>query len=89
MGVKTLTSAFNERITQLDEINSEIVDYIIKRGKARAGELAELIGITVPSIRARLFQLMANGIVCQEKTRDHQVWFFVKEEGRAASDRRA
>jgi transcription initiation factor IIE alpha subunit len=75
-----LTSAFSEGITQLDEINSEMVHYMIKRGKVKAGELSELIGITVPSIRARLFQLMANGIVSQEKTRDHQVWFFVKEE---------
>jgi transcription initiation factor IIE alpha subunit len=75
-----LTRALSERITQLDEINIEMIDYMIKHRKARAGELAELIGITVPSIRARLFQLMASGIVCQEKTRDHHVWFFLKNE---------
>ena len=72
-------------MTQLDEINIEMIDYMARRGKARAGELAELIGITVPSIRTRLCQLMALGIVYQEKTRDHQVWFFVNEEWRAAS----
>jgi len=50
-----------------------------KNGRTRAGELAEVIGITVPSIRYRLFHLMALGLVSQEKTRDHHVWFFFKE----------
>lgn len=49
-----------------------------KCGKVKAKELADLVGISVPSIRVRLFQLMAMGLVGQEKTRDHHVWFFVK-----------
>jgi predicted HTH transcriptional regulator len=64
---------------QTDKINSEMIRYMAKNGRTRAGELAELIGITVPSIRYRLFQLMACGILYCEKTRDHEVWFFVKE----------
>jgi transcription initiation factor IIE alpha subunit len=79
-GVKILTCAFSERITELDEINSEMVDYMSRHGKVKAGELAALVGITVPSIRVRLFHLMALGIISQEKTRDHHVWFFLKEE---------
>jgi len=65
---------------QIDEIDSEMIDYMAKNGKAKAGELAALIGISVPSIRYRLFQLMAYGLVSQEKTRDHHVWFFVNNE---------
>jgi hypothetical protein len=68
----------------LDQIDSEMVDYMAKRGKVKAGELAELVGITIPSIRLRLFQLMAKGFVSQKKTRDHQVWFFVTEKEAAS-----
>jgi predicted ArsR family transcriptional regulator len=64
----------------IDEINSEIIGYMKKSGKVKARELAEFVGIGVPSIRVRLFQLMAMGLVEQEKTRDHQVWFFLKNE---------
>jgi DNA-binding Lrp family transcriptional regulator len=64
---------------QTDKINSEMIEYMAKNGRTRAGELAELIGITVPSIRYRLFHLMALGLVRQEKTRDRHVWFFFKE----------
>jgi predicted ArsR family transcriptional regulator len=65
---------------KVDEINSELLEHMANRGKASAGELATVVGITVPSVRVRLFQLMAMGLVRQEKTRDHHVWFFVKEE---------
>ena len=68
------------RKPDLDEINSELIDYITKHRKVKAGELATLVGLTIPSIRYRLFQLMAKGIIGQEKTRNHQVWFFIKEE---------
>ena len=83
----TLTGTLSERITQLDEIDSEMIDYVVKRGKARAGELAELTGMTVPSIRTRLFQLMASGLVCREKTRDHQVLFSIKGSAKGARGR--
>lgn len=65
---------------QTDKIDSEMIEYMAKNGRTRAGELAELIGITVPSIRNRLFHLMALGLVSQEKTRDPHVWFFLKNE---------
>jgi len=64
---------------RVDAINSELLEHMANRGKASAGELAAVVGITVPSIRVRLFQLMAMGLVRQEKTRDYEVWFFVKE----------
>lgn len=65
---------------QLDEINNEIIDFMAAHEKTNAEELSKLIGITVPSIRYRIFQLMAKGIVRQEKTRDHHVWFFLKNQ---------
>jgi predicted HTH transcriptional regulator len=68
---------------ELDEVDRQMVDYMAKRGKARAGELSEVVGITVPSIRYRIFQLMAKGIVCQEKSRKHQVWWFLQENEKA------
>ena len=64
---------------QNDKIDSEMIDYMAKHGKVKAGELADLIGIGVSSIRVRLFQLMAQGLVNKEKAIDHQVWFFVTE----------
>jgi predicted ArsR family transcriptional regulator len=69
---------------QTDEIDSEMIDYMARHGKVKAAELAELVGISVPSIRVRLFQLMAHGLVSQERTRDHHVWFFVTEKGAAS-----
>ena len=63
----------------MDEIDTEMINYMRKHGKAKAGELADLVGISVPSIRVRLFQLMALGVVSKEKTRDHNVWFYLKE----------
>ena len=69
---------------QVDKIDSEMIDYMTTHRKAKAGELADLVGITVPSIRYRLFQLMLKGLVGQEKTRDRQVWFFVTEKEAAS-----
>lgn len=66
---------------RVDEINSELLEHMANHGKVTAGELAALVGITVPSIRLRLFQLMARGLVGQEKTRDRHVWFFLTEGG--------
>jgi len=60
-------------------IQWELIYHIDKRGKVKAAELAELVGLTIPSIRYRLFQLMAKGIVGQKKTRNHRVWFFAKK----------
>jgi predicted ArsR family transcriptional regulator len=59
-------------------IQWELIYHIDKRGKVKAAELAELVGITIPSVRVRLLQLMAMGIVAREKTRDRQVWFYLK-----------
>jgi hypothetical protein len=42
---------------QIDKIDSEMINYMAKNGKVNAGELAELVGITVPSTRPRLFVL--------------------------------
>jgi len=70
---------------EINGIDSEIIDYMARCGKVTAGELAALVGITVPSVRVRLFQLMAQGLVSQEKTRNHKVWFFLNEESRAVS----
>ncbi len=64
----------------MDEIDTELINYMRKHGKVKAGELSDLAGISVPSIRVRLFQLMALGVVSKEKTRDHNVWFYVKEQ---------
>jgi len=69
---------------QIDEIDSEMIEYMVRRGKAKSAELAELVGITVPSIRVRLFQLMAQGLVSQRKTRNHHVWFFINENKKGA-----
>jgi predicted ArsR family transcriptional regulator len=80
MRAKNLSFMQKASKMSIDEINSEILGYMKKSGKVKAKELAEFVGIGVPSIRVRLFQLMAMGLVKQEKTRDHQVWFFVKEE---------
>jgi predicted ArsR family transcriptional regulator len=65
---------------QMDEIDAEIINYIAAHGKANAQELAQLVGITIPSIRYRIFQLIVKGLVSQEKTRDHHVWFFLKNQ---------
>ena len=59
-------------------IQWELIHYMGKRGKVKAAELAKLVGITIPSVRVRLLQLMAMGIVAREKTRDRQVWFYLK-----------
>lgn len=64
---------------QTSDINSEIIGYLGTHGKANAGELASFVGITVPSIRYRIFQLMAKGIVGQERARDHRVWWFLQK----------
>jgi predicted transcriptional regulator len=65
---------------QTDEINAEMIDYMTTHGKVSAKELAELVGITVSSVRYRLFQLIGCGIVGQEKTRNYRVWFFLEDE---------
>lgn len=72
---------------QTNEINAEMIDYMTTHGKVSAKELSELVGITVSSIRYRLFQLMGCGIVIQEKTRNHRVWFFVAEKEKEAASR--
>jgi predicted ArsR family transcriptional regulator len=69
---------------QIDIIDSEMIDYLAKHEKANAGELAELIGIGVSSIRVRILKLMAQGLVDMEKMRDHRVFFFVTEKGAAS-----
>lgn len=69
------------------QIDSEIIDYIATHGKARAGELSEVIGITVPSIRYRIFRLMSLGIVGQEKSRNHQTWWFLLENEKSGFER--
>lgn len=56
-----------------------MTQYMGKRQKVRARELAELVGISIPSVRVHLLKLMAMGFVEQEKTRNHQVWFFLKD----------
>ncbi|MGA7077015.1 MAG: winged helix-turn-helix domain-containing protein [Halobacteriota archaeon] len=68
----------------MDDINREMVDYMERHGKTKAGELSELVGISISSIRYRLFQLMAHGVVDQERTRDRQVWFYVTEKEAAS-----
>jgi predicted HTH transcriptional regulator len=72
---------------QTNEINAEMIDYMTTNGKVSAKELSELVGITVSSIRYRLFQLMGRGIVSQEKTRNYRVWFFVVEKEKEAASR--
>jgi predicted transcriptional regulator len=61
----------------MDETNRKLLAYLGACHHAGAKELAELVGLTIPSIRYRLFQLMAIGLVGQEQTTDHRVWFFV------------
>ena len=68
---------------QTDEINAEMIDYMAAHEKVSAKELSELVGITVSSIRYRLFQLIGCGIVGYEKTRNYRVWFFLEEEAKA------
>jgi predicted ArsR family transcriptional regulator len=63
----------------MDETDRKLLAYLGTRRHAGAKELAELVGLTIPSIRYRLFQLMAIGLVGQEKTTDHRVWFFVQK----------
>jgi len=63
---------------QIDEIHLEMLDHMGKHERVKAGDLAKLIGMSIPSIRVRLLELMALGMVGREKTRDHQVWFFLK-----------
>jgi len=63
---------------QTDEINAEMIDYMTTHEKVSAKELSELVGITISSVRYRLFQLMGCGIVGQEKMRNYRVWFFLK-----------
>jgi predicted ArsR family transcriptional regulator len=67
----------------MDETNRQLLTYLGTHSPASAGELAALVGLTIPSIRYRLFQLMAKGIVGQEKTRN-RVWFFVTEKEAAS-----
>jgi predicted ArsR family transcriptional regulator len=61
----------------MDEKDAKLVAYLSARHRAGAKELATLVGLTIPSIRYRLFHLMATGFVGQEKTPDHRVWFFI------------
>lgn len=75
-------------IERFDEIDTEMVDYMATREKVKARELSELVGISVPSIRVRLFRLMAIGVVGQERTRDHHTWFFLYEKGAKRDDSR-
>ena len=56
----------------MDETNKKLVAYLGAHSHASAGELAVLVELTIPSIRYRLFQLMAKGIVGQEKSRNHR-----------------
>ncbi|MGZ4929322.1 MAG: winged helix-turn-helix domain-containing protein [Halobacteriota archaeon] len=63
----------------MDETNKKLLAYLDANRYASAGELAELVGLTIPSVRYRIFQLMAAGLVRQKKTADHRVWFFVTE----------
>ncbi|MFZ1021973.1 MAG: winged helix-turn-helix domain-containing protein [Halobacteriota archaeon] len=63
----------------MDQTNRKLVAYLGAHGHASAGELAALVGLTIPSIRYRLFQLMAKGIVGQEKLRNHRVWWFLQK----------
>jgi predicted ArsR family transcriptional regulator len=73
----------------MDETNKKLVAYLGVRNHASARELAGLVGLTIPSIRYRLFQLMAKGIVGQEKARNHRVWWFLQDnETRAAHQAR-
>jgi len=68
--------------TKCNEIESEIIDYIAKNGKATAKELAERVGVSIPSIRYHVFQLMAKQIVGQERSRKHRVWWFLQDDGK-------
>jgi predicted ArsR family transcriptional regulator len=71
-----------EEIAELDKRDSVIRGYIAAHGQAKTQPLAELLGISIPSVRYRLFRLMAKGIVCQEKSRNHQVRWFLQDDGK-------
>jgi predicted HTH transcriptional regulator len=75
-----MSSTTADTIAELDKHDSAMCAYMAVHGKATTRALAELVGITVPSIRYRMFRLMAKGIVAQEKTRNHQVWWFLRED---------
>ncbi|MGZ4861316.1 MAG: winged helix-turn-helix domain-containing protein [Halobacteriota archaeon] len=64
--------------------DATIIDYLEQHGKTGAGELAILTGITVSSVRYRLFKLVAKGIVTQEKARNYRVWFSIAENEKGA-----
>jgi predicted ArsR family transcriptional regulator len=68
----------------MDETNRQLLTYLGTHSPASAGELAALVGLTIPSIRYRLFQLMAKGVIGQKKTRNHRVWFFITEKEAAS-----
>ena len=77
MAIKTTATRSQRSQESIDEIDSEICSYLASHGKTKAAELAELVGITVPSIRYRILKLIAKGIVGQQKSRDRQVWWFL------------
>lgn len=51
----------------MDETDRKLFAYLGKRHHAGAKELAALVGITIPSVRYRLFRLMSQGLISQEK----------------------
>ncbi len=74
-------------MTELDVVNQEMLGYMKEHGRAAAPELAKFTGISIPSVRMRLYRLMAEGIVGEQKTRNHRAWFFLatEKEKKAAS----
>lgn len=49
-----MIEAKTETGLDLGSIQWELIYHIDKRGKVKAAELAELVGITIPSVRVRL-----------------------------------
>jgi Mn-dependent DtxR family transcriptional regulator len=82
-----MSKTTSQQTAELDKRDSAIHDYIAAHGKAKTQPLAELLGISIPSVRYRLFRLMAKGIVGMVKGENHQVWWFLRLNEPAESQR--
>jgi Lrp/AsnC family leucine-responsive transcriptional regulator len=49
---------------KLDEIDIRILELMQKQGRIKRGNLAEITGLTIPSISERLHKLEENGYIC-------------------------
>jgi len=61
--LKTTRHTFPEETTLLDEIDLKILEVLQKNGRARRNDLAETVGLSLPSVSERLRKLEETGFI--------------------------